>query len=111
MFKFDQKVVESKDFYKQRQITNIFTIDVNKVVRSDNVSCINAKDCRYIVGYQVDGIIPLLIKMPKIYLAMACRNTTRTLPIQCHLMFLRHWSGCFSIERFRMRLSHSYLKN
>ena len=39
----------------QRQITDIFTIDVNKVVASDKVPCNNVKDCCYIVGYQVDG--------------------------------------------------------
>ena len=33
MFKFGEKEV-CKDFYKQRQISDIFTIDVNKVVVS-----------------------------------------------------------------------------
>ena len=67
MFKFGQIEVAFKDFYKQRQITDIFTIDVNKVVLSDKVACNNGKDWRYIVGYQVDGetIIPLFIKTPK----------------------------------------------
>ena len=66
LFKFGQKEVTAKDFYRQRQITDIFTIDVNKVVLSDKVSCNNGKDCRYIVGYQVYGaLIPLFIKMPK----------------------------------------------
>ena len=66
MFKFGQKEVTSKDFYEQRKITNIFTIDVNKLVVSDKVSANNGKDCRYIVGYQVDGVlIPLFIKTPK----------------------------------------------
>ena len=65
-FRFGQKEVAPKDFYKQRQITDIFTIDVNEVVLSDKVSCDNGKDCRYIVGYQVDHIItPLLIKTTK----------------------------------------------
>ena len=69
MFKFGQKEVIAKDFYKQRQITDIFRIDINKVVVSDKVSCNNGKDCRYIVGYQVDGaLIPLFIKTPKIYI-------------------------------------------
>ena len=64
--KFGQKDVTTKDFYGQRQTTDIFTIDVNKVVVSDKVSCNNGKDCRYIVGYQVDGgLIPLFIKTPK----------------------------------------------
>ena len=53
MFKFGQKEVTAKDFYKQRQITDIFTIDVNKLVVSDKLSCNNEKHCRYIVGYQV----------------------------------------------------------
>ena len=60
-FKFSQIKVTSKKFQKQGQITDIFTIDVNKV------SCKNGKDWRYIVEYQVDGEtnIPLFIKMPK----------------------------------------------
>ena len=66
MFKFGQKEVTAKDSYRQRQITDISTIDVNKGVLSDKVSCNNGKDCRHIVGYQVDGaLIPLFIKMPK----------------------------------------------
>ena len=43
-------------------------IYVNKVViNADNVSCNNGKDCRFMVGNQVDGetIIPLFIKTPK----------------------------------------------
>ena len=66
MLKFGEKEVTTKGFYGQRQITDIFTIDVNKVVISDKVPCNNGKDCRYIVGYQVDGgLIPLFIKTPK----------------------------------------------
>ena len=66
MLKFGQKEVRTKDFYGQRQITDILMIDVNKVVVSDKVPCNNGKDCRYIVGYQGDGaLIPLFIKTPK----------------------------------------------
>ena len=106
MFKFGQKEITAKDFYKQRQITDIFMIDVNKVIVSDKVSCNNGKDCRYIAGYQVDGaLMPLFIKTPKNILAMAFHNMTKALPIQCHLMFLRQRSGCLNIKRFAMRLS------
>ena len=52
MLKLGEKEVKTKDFYGQRQITDIFTIDVNNVVVSDKVPCNNGKDCRYIVGYQ-----------------------------------------------------------
>ena len=66
MLKLGQKEVRTRDFYEQRQITDIFTIHINKVVVSDKVPCNNGKDCRYIVGYQVDGgLIPLFIKTPK----------------------------------------------
>ena len=66
-FKLGQIEAASKDFYKQRQITDIFTIDVNKIVYSDKVPCNNGKDWRYIIGYQVDGetVVPLFIKMQK----------------------------------------------
>ena len=64
--KFGHKEVTTKDFYRQRQITDILTIDVNRVVVFDKVSCNNGKDCRYIVGYQFDGkLISLFIKTPK----------------------------------------------
>ena len=66
MFKFSQKETTAKDFFKQRQITDIFMIDVNKVIVSDKVSRNNGKDCRYIAGYQVDRtLMPLFIKTPK----------------------------------------------
>ena len=66
MLKFGPKEVTAEDFYGQRQITDRFTIDVSKVVVSDKVPCNNGKDCRYIVGYQVDGVlITLFIKTPK----------------------------------------------
>ena len=65
MLKFGQKEVTTKDFYGQRQITDLLTIDVNKVVVSDKAPYNNGKDCRYIVGYQIDeALIPLLIKTP-----------------------------------------------
>ena len=66
MLKFGQKEVTTKDFYGQRQITDIFTTNINKVVLSDKVPYNNGKDCRYIVGYQVnEALIPLFIKTPK----------------------------------------------
>ena len=66
MLKFGQKEVTTKDFYGQRQITDIFTIDVNKVAISDKAPCNNGKDCRYIVGYQADeALIPLFTKTTK----------------------------------------------
>ena len=65
MLKFGEKEVTIKKRL-QRQITDIFTIDVNKVVVSDKMPCNNAKDCSYIAGYQVDGtLILLFIKTPK----------------------------------------------
>lgn len=43
-FKFGQKKITSKKFYKQKQVTEIFIINVNKVVLSDRVSCNNGKE-------------------------------------------------------------------
>ena len=66
MLKFGQKSVTTKDFYGQRQTTDVFTMDVNKLVIPDKVPCNNGKDCLYIVGYQVNGApAPLFIKTPK----------------------------------------------
>ena len=66
MLKFGQKEVTTKEFYGQRQLTDIFRIDTNKLVICDKVPCNNGKDCRYVLGYQVDGgLIPLFIKTSK----------------------------------------------
>ena len=66
MLKFGQKEVATKDFNGQRQLTDIFMMDVNRLVVSDKVLCNNGKDCRYTVGYQADEVlIPLFIKTPK----------------------------------------------
>ena len=66
MLKLGQKEVKTKDFYGQRQITDIFTINVNRVVISGKVWYNNGIDCHYIIGYQVDGgLVPLFIKTPK----------------------------------------------
>ena len=66
MLKLGQKKVTTKDFYGQSQITNLLTIDVNKVVFSGKAPCNNGRDCRYITGYQVDGgLMPLFIKTPR----------------------------------------------
>ena len=112
MLKFCQIEVTNKEFYGQRQITDIFTIDVNKVGVSDKVPCSNGKDCCYIVGYQLDeALITLFIKTHKIYLVTECRNTIKTLPTQCHSMSLRKKSGRPIIKRFGMKFSPSYLKN
>ena len=68
MLKLGQKKVTTKDFYGQSQITNLLTIDVNKVVVSGKAPCNNdcRNNCRYITGYQVNGaLMPLFIKTPR----------------------------------------------
>ena len=63
-FKFGQVSVSSKDFYKRRQITDLFSLDYDKVVVSDPIQC--GKDKRYVSGYETsNGITPLYIKTPK----------------------------------------------
>ena len=113
MFKFSQIEVVSKDFYRQRQITDIFTTDVKKVVLSDKVSCNNGKDWHYIAGYQADGetIIPLFIKTPKNIFSY---GVSRYDKISSYTMLFNasetaEWY--FSIETFGMSFSHSNLKN
>ena len=54
-FNFAQIEVISKDFYKQKQKTDIFTNDVKKVMVSDKMPHNNGKYWSHIVGYQLDG--------------------------------------------------------
>ena len=52
---------------RQRQITDIFTIDINKVVISAKASHNNGKDCHYAVRYQVDGALALTPWIPEVF--------------------------------------------
>ena len=51
----------------QKSVTDIFTININRGVFSDRVSCDIRKDYRYIIGYYKDGetIRPQYIKIPR----------------------------------------------
>ena len=51
----------------QKQVTDIFKINIIRLVVSDRLPCSNGKDWWYTVGCQVDGetIIPMFIKTPK----------------------------------------------
>ena len=65
-FEFGQVSVSSKDFYKRKQFTDLFSLDYDKVVVSDPIKFNNGKDKRYLIGYKTsNGIIPLYIKTPK----------------------------------------------
>ena len=44
MLKFGQKQITTKDFYGQKQITDLFMINVKKLMVSDKVLCYNGKD-------------------------------------------------------------------
>ena len=66
IFKFGQMNIASRDFYKYKQVTDIATMDISKVLVSDKVSCNNGKDWKYDIGYQHENkIISLLVKTPK----------------------------------------------
>ena len=60
-----------KEFNRQRQISDIFTIDLNKVLVSEKAPCYNGKDHRLIIGYKVDEET-----------IMVCLNIIKILPIK-----------------------------
>ena len=90
-FKFSQIEIASEDFYKQKQVTDILTIDVNNAQLSDRRPRINGKDWWYIASYQVEDkrSYHCLSTRQRTYLITVFHNATRTQLIQCHSMFLR----------------------
>ena len=113
MLKFGQKELTTKDFYRQRQITDIFTIDVNKVVVPNKLLCNNGKDCHCIVGYQVDGeaIIPRFTKTPKNIFSYDVSQYNKNSAYTMSFNVSEKKPGRLSMKRFGMRLSLIYLKN
>ena len=112
MFKFGQKEVTAKEFYKQRQITDIFTIDVNKVAVSDKVSCNNGKDCRYIAGYQVDGaLMPLFIKTPKNIFSYGVSQYDKSSAYTMSFNVFEATEWVSQYKKICNEVEYSYLKN
>ena len=106
-----KKGVASKDFYKQRQINDIFTIDVNKMVLSDKVSCNYGKDCRYIVGYQVNDITPLFIKTSKNIFSYDVSQCDKDCACTMSFNVSEAAEWVLQYRKFGMWLTRSYLKN
>ena len=52
---FGQKAVDTKDFYKSKRITDIYTLDCDKIVVSNSITCNKGKDQRYVVGCKDGG--------------------------------------------------------
>ena len=53
-FEFGLIVVPFTDFHKQTHVNHTLTINLNKLVFSDKVSCNYGKNLRWIIGCQVD---------------------------------------------------------
>ena len=66
VLQFGQKSVEGKDFYNIKRISNISTLEHDKIVVSKSIPCKSGKEQRYEVGYKDDEkIVPLYIKTPQ----------------------------------------------
>ena len=65
-FQFGNICIASKDFHSAYQVTDIFSIDLEKIVITKGISA-NKHDMRYIIGYKVEPskVIPLYVKTPK----------------------------------------------
>ena len=62
-FKFDDMLISSKDFYKNKQAIDIYQINECDIVVSDPVPVNNGRDKKYLIGYKKGNmIIPLINK-------------------------------------------------
>ena len=55
LFKFVPKEFPSKQFHQKKQVTDVFTIDENRFVVSNKVSCNNRNGWRYVLCFHEDG--------------------------------------------------------
>ena len=82
MFKFDQTEVMQKEFNRQRQISDIFTTDVNKVVVSAKVPCNTGKIIVILkfIKTMKTSLYRCLSRHLKTYLDMVYHNMIKILP-------------------------------
>ena len=63
---FEDKKKKKNDFYKNKKLFNIHSIDVNKMLVSKEESYGTKNSFKYFIGYNDDDVIrPLCIKLPQ----------------------------------------------
>ena len=63
---FEDKKIKKSDFYKNKKVTKIDDIDVNKILVSKEEPYDTKNSCKYFIGYIDNGVIrPLCIKLPQ----------------------------------------------
>ena len=63
---FENKKIKKSDFYKNKKITKIDDIDVNKILVSKKESYGTKNSFKYFIGYNDNDIIrPLCIRLPQ----------------------------------------------
>ena len=62
---FEGKKINKSNFYKNKKLFNIHDLDVNKILVSKKESYGSKNSFKYFIGYDVDVIRPLCIKLPQ----------------------------------------------
>ena len=63
---FEDKKIKKSGFYKNKKITKIDNIDVNKLLVSKKESCGTKNSFKYFIGYNDNDVIrPLCVKLPQ----------------------------------------------
>ena len=78
------KIIKKSDFYKNKKVTKIDDIDVNKILISKEEPYGTKNSFKYFTGYNYDGAIkPLCIKLPQMiwYVRKFEGNTTMSFKI------------------------------
>ena len=64
---FDDKKIKKRNFYKNKKLSKIDDIDVNKILISKNEAYGRNSSFKYFIGYSDDYVVrPLCIKLPQI---------------------------------------------
>ena len=62
---FDDKKISKKNFYKNKNLFNIYDIDVDKILLSKKEPYGKKSSFKYFLGYNVDAMRPLYLKLPQ----------------------------------------------
>ena len=63
---FDDKKIKKSDFYKNKKVSRIGNIDVNKILVSKKESYSTKNSFKYFIGYNDNNVIrPLCVRLPQ----------------------------------------------
>ena len=77
---FDDKKISKSNFYKNKKLSKIDDVDINKTLVSQKEPYGKKSSFKYFIGYNDNDVIrPLCVKLPQMIICVKCFDSNKTM--------------------------------